>query len=113
MDDHKIAVSVKNLSKNFGDLQVLQDVTLDIYKGETFLILGGSGSGKSTLLRIMTGGIKPTSGEIFFGDKDVSTLSADELDKLKRRFGMSFQSSALLDFLSVEENVSLFDISDF
>ncbi|MCA9409312.1 MAG: ABC transporter ATP-binding protein [Candidatus Omnitrophica bacterium] len=101
------AVSVKNIVKIFGERKVLDDVSLDIKKGETFVILGGSGSGKSTLLRIMTGGIKATSGSVYFGDKNVGTLSNDEAEKVKRRFGMSFQSSALLDFLTVEENVSL------
>ncbi|MCA9406372.1 MAG: ABC transporter ATP-binding protein [Candidatus Omnitrophica bacterium] len=105
--EKKIAISAKNIVKDFGSLRVLNDVTLDIYKGEIFVILGGSGSGKSTLLRIMTGGIPLTSGKVFFGDADLSTASDDEKEKIKRRFGMSFQSSALLDFLTVEENVSL------
>lgn len=102
-----IAVSVKNIVKIFGDHQVLNDVSLDIKKGETFVLLGGSGSGKSTLLRIMTGGIKPTSGQVLFHGEDMNSKSEDELERIKRRFGMSFQHSALLDFLTVEENVCL------
>jgi len=107
MSDHKIAISVRNIFKSFGDHQVLKGISLDIYKGETFVLMGGSGSGKSTLLRIMTGGIQPTSGEVFFGDKNLVHLNREETEKVKRRFGMSFQYSALLDFLTVEENVSL------
>jgi len=107
MSDQKIAISVRDVSKSFGDHEVLKEVSLDIYKGETFVFMGGSGSGKSTLLRIMTGGIKPMSGEVFFGDKDLVHLDQEEAEKIKRRFGMSFQYSALLDFLTVEENVSL------
>jgi len=107
MDDKKIAISVKGVSKTFGDHKVLDNVSVDIYKGETFVILGGSGSGKSTLLRIMTGGICPNEGKIFFGSKDLHSLSNRERDLIKRTFGMSFQSSALLDSLTVEENVSL------
>ncbi len=105
--DKKIAVTVKNIKKTFGGRTVLDDVSLDVYKGETFVIMGGSGSGKSTLLRIMTGGIKPNSGDVYFGDNELCALSGIELEKIKRRFGMSFQSAALLDFLTVEENVSL------
>ena len=107
MAEKRIAISIRNIDKTFGDRKVLDNVSFDIYKGETFVIMGGSGSGKSTLLRIMTGAIKPSRGSIFFGDKDLHSLSHDEIDKIKRRFGMSFQSAALLDFLTVEQNVSL------
>lgn len=102
-----VAISVKNIQKLYGERKVLDDVSLDIYKGEIFVIMGGSGSGKSTLLRIMTGGVKPSAGKIYFDEKDINMLPSEERDKVKRRFGMSFQSAALLDFLSVEENVSL------
>jgi phospholipid/cholesterol/gamma-HCH transport system ATP-binding protein len=85
----------------------LDGITLDIYHGETFVIMGGSGCGKSTLLRHMTGAMKPDSGKIFFGDKDLTSLDEDQTEQVKRRFGMCFQSSALLDYLNVQENVSL------
>jgi len=107
MSDKKTAISVQNISKTFEGRKVLDNVTLDIYKGEIFVIMGGSGSGKSTLLRIMTGGIQPVFGKVFFDEKDLNALRANEAEKVKRRFGMSFQSAALLDFLTVEENVSL------
>lgn len=107
MSDKKIAVSVKNLEKTFGGRKVLEDINLNIYDGETFVIMGGSGSGKSTLLRIMTGGIIPDSGEVYFGDQEIARLSEEEKETIRRRFGMSFQSAALLDSLSVEQNVSL------
>lgn len=107
MSKNDIAVSVKNIQKSFGGRKVLQDVTLDVYKGETFVIMGGSGSGKSTLMRIMTGGVRAETGEVHFGDRDISHLSNEEKELIKRRFGMSFQSAALLDSLTVEENVSL------
>lgn len=107
MPDKKVAISVRNIKKNFDSLEVLHGVSLDIYEGETFVIMGGSGSGKSTLLRIMTGGEKATSGEVYFSNQNLEELDRHELEKVKRRFGMSFQSSALLDFLSIEENVSL------
>ncbi len=109
MTDRSLSISVQNVSKTFDGAasMVLNDVSLDIYRGETFVIMGGSGSGKSTLLRIMAGSIKPTKGKVLFGDKNIHVLSSHESELIKRRFGMSFQSAALLDFLTVEENVSL------
>lgn len=105
--EKKVAISLRNIVKYFDKHKVLHEINLDIYKGEIFVLMGGSGSGKSTLLRIMTGGIKPTDGQILFGDKELNTLNTDQVEQIKRRFGMSFQSSALLDFLTVQENVSL------
>lgn len=107
MPEKTTAIAVRNLQKTFEGRKVLEDIDLEIYKGETFVIMGGSGSGKSTLLRIMTGGIAADSGEVYFGDKEISGLNEEEKEKIRRRFGMSFQSAALLDSLSVEHNVSL------
>ncbi len=107
MPEQEVAISVKDLEKTFGGLKVLEDIDLDIYHGETFVIMGGSGSGKSTLLRIMTGGIKPDAGHVYFSGREISKLNDDEKESVKRRFGMSFQSAALLDSLTVEENISL------
>ena len=100
-------VSVKNIHKTFGDHKVLEDITLDVYKGETFVIMGGSGSGKSTLLRIMTGGIQADSGLVYFKNQEMNSLDSEGKEAIKRRFGMSFQFAALLDSLTVEQNVSL------
>lgn len=100
-------VSVKNIEKYFGERKILNKVSLDIKRGEIFVIMGGSGSGKSTLLRIMSGGITPNAGEVYFDGKEYSRQSPHDLEKIKRRFGMSFQYAALLDFLTIEENISL------
>jgi phospholipid/cholesterol/gamma-HCH transport system ATP-binding protein len=107
MNEKKTAISIRNLIKSFDGRPVLKDINLDIHQGEIFVIMGGSGCGKSTLLRHMTGAITPDSGHVLFDGKDLTLLNDDEKEKVKRRFGMSFQSSALLDYLSVEENVSL------
>jgi phospholipid/cholesterol/gamma-HCH transport system ATP-binding protein len=107
MPETEVVVSVKDLVKSFGGLKVLEDIDLDIHHGETFVIMGGSGSGKSTLLRIMTGGIKPDSGKVYFSGKEISRLDDEQRETIKRRFGMSFQSAALLDSLTVEQNISL------
>lgn len=107
MSERSIAISVENINKYFNDRKVLDNVTLDIHKGETFVIMGGSGSGKSTLLRIMAGSIIPDLGKIYFGNRNLSLMTTAEREKVQQRFGMSFQSAALLDFLTVEENISL------
>jgi phospholipid/cholesterol/gamma-HCH transport system ATP-binding protein len=69
--------------------------------------MGCSGSGKSTLLRLMTGAIRPEEGNVLIKGKDIANISDEELDEVRRGFGMTFQYSALLDSLSVEENVAL------
>jgi phospholipid/cholesterol/gamma-HCH transport system ATP-binding protein len=107
MAERKVAISVRNVTKHFDDRKVLDNVSLDIYPGETFVILGGSGCGKSTLLRHMSGGIQPDSGKVYFGDQELTALSEEEKEKIKRRFGMCFQSAALIDYLSVSDNVAL------
>jgi phospholipid/cholesterol/gamma-HCH transport system ATP-binding protein len=103
----KPIISLRDVSKTFGTLTILDGISLDVFPGETFVIMGCSGSGKSTLLRTMTGAIKPTSGHVFVKDKDIATASAKDLEEIKKRFGMLFQYSALLDSLTIEENVAL------
>jgi phospholipid/cholesterol/gamma-HCH transport system ATP-binding protein len=107
MKEKKIAISVKDLHKSFEGRKVLNGVNIDILSGETFVIMGGSGCGKSTLLRHMIGALMPDAGKIYYGDKEVTSLSEAEKEQFKKKFGMSFQSSALLDSLSVEDNVGL------
>ena len=103
----KIIIEVENLTKDFGEHRVLDGVNLRIHEGETFVIMGGSGCGKSTLLRHLTGALKPDSGRVLIKGKDITQASEQEIDEIKKRFGMLFQSAALLDSLTVEENVSL------
>lgn len=106
-EEKKIAVSVKNLVKIYDNRKVLDGINIDVYQGETFVIMGGSGCGKSTLLRHMSGAISPTSGKVYFAGKDMTVMTEDEKETLKRKFGMCFQSAALIDYLTVEENVAL------
>lgn len=108
MDEKKeTIISVKNLVRSFGKRRVLDGVDLDIYKGEIFVIMGGSGCGKSTLLRHIIGSLKPDSGQVFLFGKNITVLSEDEMDHVKRNIGMLFQSAALLDSLTVEQNIAL------
>jgi len=103
----EVVISLKNVSKSFQGKKIINDVSFDIISGETFVIMGCSGSGKSTLLRLMTGAIRPDKGNIFIKGKDISRISSEELDEVKKGFGMLFQYSALLDSLTVEENIAL------
>jgi phospholipid/cholesterol/gamma-HCH transport system ATP-binding protein len=98
---------VRQLNKSYNGRQILNDVSFEVRRGEIFVIMGGSGCGKSTLLRIMAGAIPPQSGEVIFDGKDIGPIRGEEKEKIRRRFGMSFQSAALLDSLTVQENVSL------
>lgn len=105
--EKKIVISLRNVSKSFDGRKIIDNVSFDIYCGETFVIMGCSGSGKSTLLRLMTGSIKPEEGNIFIKGKDIVDIDVKELDGVRKGFGMLFQYSALLDSLNVEENVAL------
>lgn len=100
-------ISLRNVSKYFQGKKTIDNISFDIYCGETFVIMGCSGSGKSTLLRIMTGIIKPDEGEVIIKGKNIAKCSPLELDEIRKSFGMLFQYSALLDSMTVEENVAL------
>lgn len=106
-NNHEPIISLRNITKFFQGRKVIDDVSFDIMPGETFVIMGCSGSGKSTLLRHMIGAIRPEKGEIFIKGKNILAMTSDELDEMRKSFGMSFQSSALLDSLTVEENIAL------
>lgn len=103
----KEMVSLVGVSKSFDGRRIINNVSFDIVQGETFVIMGCSGSGKSTLLRLMTGILKPDEGRVFIKGKDITTIGPGELDEVRKSFGMLFQYSALLDSLTVNENVAL------
>lgn len=107
MSQKEVVISVKNLVKNFGSRRILNGVTLDIYQGETLVVMGGSGCGKSTFLRHLIGSLKPDQGEVWMFGKDIAKATDDEMDDIRKKFGMLFQSGALFDSLSVGENIAL------
>jgi phospholipid/cholesterol/gamma-HCH transport system ATP-binding protein len=100
-------ISLRDLRVSYGEREILHGVTFDVMHGETMVILGGSGSGKSTLLRTLVGLEKPTSGEIWLRGKNIATSSADDMDEIRRKLGMSFQGSALFGSMTVGDNVAL------
>jgi phospholipid/cholesterol/gamma-HCH transport system ATP-binding protein len=100
-------ISVRDLVKTFEGRTILEGVSLDVHHGETLVILGGSGSGKSTLLRLMIGSIRPDSGSITMFGTDLRRCSPDELNEVRKKFGILFQSGALFNSMSIAENVAL------
>lgn len=100
-------IEVTDLVREFNGRRVLNGITFKVFKGETMIIMGGSGCGKSTLLRHIIGSLKPTSGSIKIFGQEVTTMDENELNQLRKRFGMNFQFGALLQSLTVGENVAL------
>ena len=100
-------IEVRDLVRKFGPRTVLNGVSFSVEKGDTVIIMGGSGCGKSTLLRHIIGSIKPTSGSIKLFGEEITTMPQAKLEQLRLRFGMNFQFGALLQSLTVGENVAL------
>lgn len=99
-------IKLTNITMNFHGKYILQDINLEIAKGETMVVIGPSGSGKSTLLRLIIGLLKPTKGEVYVKGQDISGLSEDRLNRIRISMGMVFQYSALFDSMTVGDNVA-------
>jgi len=100
-------IEVRDLVKTFGTRTVLNGISFTVEKGDTMIIMGGSGCGKSTLLRHIIGAMQPASGSIKLFGEEITTMPVTQLERLRLRFGMNFQSGALLQSLTVGENVAL------
>ena len=100
-------ISVRDLVVEYDGRRVLDGLNLDIEQGETMVLLGGSGSGKSTLLRQIIGLERPKSGSVHVKGCDITRCPTAELKKVRRSIGVAFQSAALFNSLSVEDNVAL------
>ncbi len=98
-------IEAKKITKSFKGRMVLDQLSLQVDKGETLVIIGRSGCGKSVLLKHIIGIMKPDEGEIFVDGVGVEALATKQLNQLRLRFGMLFQSSALFDSMTVGENV--------
>lgn len=98
-------IRLENISKSFGDNQVLRNFCLRLNKGENVVVLGRSGSGKSVLIKCIIGLIKPDSGIIQVFQQDVTAIHFTKLDEIRSRVGFLFQSNALYDSMTVKENL--------
>lgn len=98
-------IEVKNLSKSFGDLEVLKDINFKFEENKVNLIIGESGSGKSVLTKCMVGLHTPEEGQVLFDGRSMIDLNLSERTEVRKEIGMLFQASALFDSLTVEENV--------
>ena len=98
-------ISLKNVSKSFGDKTILTDVNLIMQTGKCNLVIGSSGSGKTVLMKVMIGLFEPDSGEICYDDHDMVTLDFEGRKELRQQIGMLFQGSALFDSKNVEDNI--------
>ncbi len=100
-------IEVRDLVKRFGDQTVLNEVNLEIYPGETVVVMGCSGCGKSTLLRHMIGSLIPDAGYVKLFGQNLADLNEDGLNELRKKFGILFQSGALFNSMTLAENVAL------
>ena len=100
------AVRFERVSKRFGPLAVLDEVSFDIPAGTAFCLLGRSGTGKSVTLRHIIGLVRPDSGKVFVGEREITALSRRELGEVRTHMGFLFQNAALFDSMSVGDNVA-------
>ncbi|WP_458458250.1 amino acid ABC transporter ATP-binding protein [Pseudobutyrivibrio sp.] len=100
-------LKIRNIMKNFGDLEVLKDISIDVQEGEVIVIIGPSGSGKSTFLRCINQLETPTSGEIWYKDRNVMDPNQTQLRDFREEVGMVFQRFNLFPMKTVLQNVML------
>src|SRR5438067_3338895 len=103
--DHAI-ISLQHVDKSLGGKPVLHDLSIDVAKGESLVIVGGSGQGKSVTLKHMIGLMQPDEGHVYVLGEDLCCLEAREMNSFRRHFGMAFQEGALFDSMNVFENIA-------
>jgi phospholipid/cholesterol/gamma-HCH transport system ATP-binding protein len=104
---NEIIIEMKNVFKSFGSRAILKGMNLEVKRGETMVILGPSGTGKSVSLKHITGLLDPDKGDCFIFGKKISHTTEKEKSNLRSKMGVLFQSGALINWLSVYENVAL------
>ncbi|MEH6517376.1 MAG: ATP-binding cassette domain-containing protein [Halioglobus sp.] len=107
MMEQKAHITVSNLTMAYGPLVIQRDLNFDIFRGDIFVIMGGSGCGKSTLLKHMLGLISPAQGDILYSGDSFTQASAEQQQKMRQRWGITYQSGGLFTAMNLAENVSL------
>ena len=99
-------VVLEDVKKSYGASEVLKGISMTAQRGETTVIIGGSGAGKTTLLRLIIGLERPTSGHIFIDGEDIANMNENDRNRVRQKCGMVYQYAALLDSITVLENVA-------
>jgi phospholipid/cholesterol/gamma-HCH transport system ATP-binding protein len=107
MDNSRPLIEVRNVRITLGGRKVLDGLTFDVRRGEVFVVIGYSGSGKSVTIQCITGLLTPEAGSIRVGGEQIIGMPESELERVRRKFGYLFQSGALINWMTVAENVEL------
>lgn len=100
------AIEFRHVKFSYGERWILDDISFEVMRGETLLVLSGSGGGKSTILNLAMGLIKPNAGQILIEGEDITHYDEGALNRVRQKIGMQFQNGALFDSLTVYENVA-------
>jgi phospholipid/cholesterol/gamma-HCH transport system ATP-binding protein len=106
MNEHAPMISLQHVDKTLGGRKVLDDMSIDVGRGDSFVIVGGSGVGKSVTIKHIIGLIKPDRGHVVVDGQDITEMRPVDLNRFRRKFGMSFQEGALFDSMSIFENIA-------
>jgi phospholipid/cholesterol/gamma-HCH transport system ATP-binding protein len=112
MSNENPAIRFKNVSLSFEKKKVLDKLSFEIQPYESTLLVGSSGAGKTTILKLILGLLEPDAGDIFIMGQDIALLEEDRMNQIRRKFGLVFQSGALFNSLTVEENIGFFLIEN-
>lgn len=100
-------ITAKNLSVGYGDYVLLHDANYEVGKGDVFIIMGGSGCGKSSMLRVLTGLISPLKGDVCINGVNIAEAPAEEIQNIREKSGILYQSGALFSSMTLAENIAL------
>ena len=103
----EVQIDVKYLTVGYGDYVLLHDANYQVNKGDIFIIMGGSGCGKSSMLRILTGLLPPLKGQVIISGVDIASAPAKEVQKIREKSGILYQSGALFSSMTLAENIML------
>ena len=100
-------IEVKNLTMGYGSYVLQQNANFVVNRGDIFIIMGGSGCGKSSMLRVLTGLLPPLGGDVFIDGVNIAKASATQMEEIRKKSGMLYQSGALFSSMTLAENIAL------